>query len=262
MWAYTNRMLLLGLLLAAATQATPAPASWLDKLKTIATVRSTPVCSALHERVGPAIAAIIDNDTKLASSGPIFGSMYHDDVITRSELRMSFDVMRMENLITPIAKNISSVKAQLDRLPKDPDLDAVRAQLQDLIARQNDALNVLSGFVDTYQMGELQGRTSPIPLAGPSTPQTTPLQPRTQTSNAAPAPPGAANLLNAGLPATQGSPKSPAQESSNVNMGSSPYGSFAEQVSTFRQNEDAAEKAASEVVVAVVDRCVVTPTNP
>lgn len=255
-------MLLLGLLLAAATQATPAPASWLDKLKTIATVRSTPMCSALHERVGPAIASIIDNDTKIASSGPIFGSMYHDDVITRSELRMSFDVMRMENLIDPIAKNISSARAELENLPKDPDLDAVREQLRDLLDRQNDALNVISGFVETYQMGELQGKKSPIPAAGPSTPQQTTLQPRSKSNPAEPAPPGATNVLNAGLPAAPGSPKSPELDSSNVFMGSSPYGSFAEQVSTFRENQSTAEKAASEVVVAAVDRCVVSPANP
>ncbi|HEY9179474.1 MAG TPA: hypothetical protein VIO32_02065 [Candidatus Baltobacteraceae bacterium] len=241
-------MLLLGLLLAAAAQATPPPASWLDQLKTIATVRSTPMCSALHERVGPAIASIIDNDTKIASSGPIFGSMYHDDVITRSGLRMSFDVMRMENLITPIARNISSAQSQLSHLPKDPDLDAVRAQLQDLLDRQNDALNVISGFVDTYQMGELQGRTSTVPRSGGRAAQ----KPAT----------GATNLLNAGLPVSPGSPKTAAEDSSNVYGGSSPYGSFAMQVSTFRKNQDAAEKAASELVSAAVDRCVVTPSTP
>jgi hypothetical protein len=256
-------MLMLALVLAAATQPTPPPVSWLDKLKTIATVRSTPMCSALHERVGPAIASIIDNDTKLASSGPIFGSMYHDDVVVRSDLRMSFDVMRMEKLITPIAKNISSAKAQLASLPKDPDLDAVRTQLQDLVDRQNDALNVISGFVDTYQLGELQGKKSPIPAAGPTTStSTSPLQPRQQSSGGGAAPPGATNLLNSGVATAPGAPKPPSEQSSNVYMGSSPYRSFAEQIATFRQNQDAAEKAASEVVVAAVDRCVESPNTP
>jgi hypothetical protein len=243
-------MLLLGILLAAVT-ATPPPQSWLENLKTITTVRSSPMCSALHERVGPAIASIIDNDAKIASSGPIFGSMYHDDVITRSQLRMSMDVMRMENLITPIAENITSAQAQLSRLPKDPDLDAVRAQLQDLIARQNDALNIISGFVDTYQLGELQGKTSPIPASRPA-----------KSASGDNGPPGAANLLNAGLPATAGPPKSPELESSNTYMGSSPYGSFAQQVFTFRENQNAAEKAASEAVIAAVDRCVGSPSTP
>lgn len=246
-------MLLFGLLLAAATPATPPPASWLEQLKTIATVRSTPVCTALHERVGPAIASIIDSDAKIASSRPIFGLMYHDDVVVRSELRMSFDVMRMENLITPIASNISSVKNQLAHMPKDADLDAVRAQLQDLIDRQNDALNVISGFVETYQLGDLQGKHSAIPAAGPSSnsSSTTPLQP-----------PGASTLLNSGLPTTPGAAKPPEQNSSNVYAGSSPYQSFAQQLADMHEKQDAAEKAASEVVVAAVDRCVVSPENP
>ena len=257
-------MLLLGLLLAAATQATPAPASWLDQLKTIATVRSTPVCSALHERVGPAIASIIDSDAKIASSRPIFGSMYHDDVVVRSELRMSFDVMRMENLITPIAKNIASVKTQLANLPKDPDMDAVRAQLQGLIDRQNDALNLISGFVDTYQLGDLQGKQSPIPNASVSSNVSTssPLQPRKLSSGPSDSPPGAANLLNSGLPPAPGAPRWPGQDSSNVNAGSSPYQSFAQQLAAMHDKQDAAEKAASEVVVAAVDRCVSAPSTP
>lgn len=256
-------MLLLGLVLAAATQATPAPASWLDRLKTIATVRSTPVCSALHERVGPAIASIIDSDAKIASSRPIFGSMYHDDVVVRSGLRMSFDVLRMENLITPIAKNIAAVKTQLANLPKDPDMDAVRAQLQGLIDRQNDALNVISGFVATYQLGELQGEQSPVPNASVSSSafSSSPLQPRKLPAGPNDSPPGAAMLLNAGLPSAPGAPKWPGQDSSNVYAGNSPYQSFAQQLASLHEKQDAAEKAASEVVVAAVDRCVTPPPN-
>jgi hypothetical protein len=237
--------------------ATPSPPP-LAQLKTIATVRTTPVCTALRERIGPAIANVINSDEKIASGRPMFGTMYHDDVVLHSELRMSFDVMRMENLITPIAKNISSVKAKLEHLPPDPDLDAVRKQLQTVIDTQNDALNVLSGFVSTYQLGDLMGHAAP-PSLGAASPNVS----SSQSSGASDtSPPGAKALLSAGVSRAPGAPAPPEEQSGNVYLGSSPYQSFAGQLAAIKEKQNAAELAASQAVLTAVDRCTVEPSTP
>lgn len=254
---YTFSMLLLGLVLAAAVAASPTPVPPLEQLKTITNVRTTPVCSALRERVGPAIADVMDSDTKIAGGRPLFGTMYHDDIVLHSELRMSFDVMRMENLITPIAKNISSVKSRLEHLPPDADLDSVRKQLQQVIDTQNDALNILSGFVAMYQLGDLMGHGAPAPL-GATSPSTSSAQ-RTSAPNSSA--PGAKTLLGAGVSRAPGSPPMPSEDSANVNLGNSPYQEFSDQLADIRQKQDAAELAASQAILTAVDRCV-PPSTP
>lgn len=54
----------LALILAATTAATP-PTPSLASLRVIANVRSTPLCSVMRARVGPAIAALLENDATL-----------------------------------------------------------------------------------------------------------------------------------------------------------------------------------------------------
>jgi hypothetical protein len=228
-------MMLLGLLLAVVS-ATPAPG--LTPLKTIASVRSTPVCSALRERIAPAIDRVLDSDARIANGPPIFATMYSDDVVLRSDLRMSFDVLRMENLITPIAKNISAVKSQLKHLPQSPDLDAVRKRLESVIDAQNDALNVISGFVTTYQMGEMQ-QAGPASVLAATSRETT----------------GSGNLYNAGLPPASGNPKPPSQQTRSVHLGYDPYAQFGDQLATIGETRDAAEQAASQAVFTAVSRC-------
>lgn len=248
-------MLLLGLLLAAVT-ATPVPASPLAQLKTIANVRSTPVCTALREHIGPAIAKALDADDNIAQSPPIFGAMYHDDVVMHSDLSMSFDVLHMENLVTPIAKDISSVKSELKHLPADPDLDSLRKKLEDVIAAQNDALNIINGFVETYQLGEIQDAGPPNVLAATNR-ENFVAQPLAATS-----PQGSRTLLEAGLPPAPGIPLPPSLQAENVNLGSSPYHEFALELGGIRIKRDAAELAASLAVIGAVERCTPPASTP
>ena len=71
----------------------------------------------------------------------------------------------MENLIRPIANNIIAIQTVLDspelrtgtgRPEDDQRLQAIREKLLKALAAQNASLDIISGFVDTQQMADLQ----------------------------------------------------------------------------------------------------------
>src|SRR5689334_13948339 len=147
---------MLALVLAAVVTASPAPAPpqspALEQLKTIARLRATPFCTALRQRVAPAIEHLMAADKAIDQSQPIFLQLYDDDVVLRSELRVDFDVKHLEDLITPIVSNVRAAEALL----RQPGLGEIGRQLQIAVDKQKDALNVVSGFVGTYQLGQVQ----------------------------------------------------------------------------------------------------------
>jgi hypothetical protein len=77
----------------------------------------------------------------------------------------SMALQQMSYLVTPIARNIIAAQTLLDD-PKlqastgnpadDATLGKIRAQLLETIAYQSASLDLVNGFVDTLQMGELQ----------------------------------------------------------------------------------------------------------
>lgn len=167
-------MLALVAFLAALTTPAPVPAatpSPAPVLKTIVHVRSSPFCSALRDKLGPAIAGLLANDTLANTSKPMLVKMSRDyysgsaiDPSHRSP-SMQMDVMRMNQLVWSIVQN----RDKVDTLLRDPALwrnvtsdDArlaqMRSQLQDVEDKQNRTLNVLSGFTDTYALEDLLGR--------------------------------------------------------------------------------------------------------
>ena len=80
--------------------------------------------------------------------------------------RRTWRSLGMENLIRPIANNIIAIQTMLDsptacctgtgRADDDQQLQAIRAKLLKALAAQNASLDIISGFVDTQQMAELQ----------------------------------------------------------------------------------------------------------
>ncbi len=71
----------------------------------------------------------------------------------------------MENLIRPIANNIIAIQTMLDspqlltgtgRQDDDKQLQKIREKLLKALAVQNASLDIISGFVDTQQMADLQ----------------------------------------------------------------------------------------------------------
>ena len=142
----------LALVLVATTAATPPPPS-LASLRVIANVRSTPLCSVMRARVGPAIAALLENDATLDQAPPAFDRMYRDALLSpkwgwdQPNTRGFINLGNLESLIGPLTKNLKQMDDLLaDKSFSEPRLATVKAQLEAVEAQQKAALNIISGY--------------------------------------------------------------------------------------------------------------------
>lgn len=172
---------------AADTTTAPQPAGT-HAPPTIYHVVVRPLCSKLHEQVAPAIGMILENDSTIEKSPQLF-EQYNRAALTGVDnsasnghgmmggVPMTGDaangtmnasqnmaLLGMENLIRPLANNIIAIKKLLDS-PQlmntgNPDDDRrlaiIRARLEEAVKMQSRSLDIVSGFVDTQQMGDLQ----------------------------------------------------------------------------------------------------------
>jgi hypothetical protein len=151
---------------------------------TIYHIVTRPLCAQLHERIAPAIGMMLQNDTTI-KKGPAYFKQYNlaaldgagpstnsqNDSLTRdpggstSNMSQNIALLGMENLIRPIANNIIAIQTILDspqltkgtgREDDDKRLSEIRAKLLQALAAQNASLDIISGFVDTQQMADLQ----------------------------------------------------------------------------------------------------------
>jgi hypothetical protein len=245
----------LALVLAATVVASPVsspPPAPQPALKVIGSVRSTPFCTQLHEMIGPAIVSVLANDDLIASSKPAFATLYHDDILARSEARAHFDVYRLEKLETPIIANIKRVDALLDRKPDDPKLQAMRAQLQAVAAQQKESLNVISGFVATEQMGELQLAGPPENWAGVFGAKP---QPAKRPGPNLAAPPVAKNLFAAGVQGANIGVKEPRYDANSAGPTYDPFMPLVTQIEEQRAAAQTAESAAAKLVADALQQC-------
>jgi hypothetical protein len=236
----------------------PQPQPALVQLKTIARLRATPFCSALRSHVAPAIEHIMATDKAIDASPPIFKTMYRDDVVLKSTGRMNLDVQHMESLITPMTSNIEAAEALLRNAP----LGEIGRQLQSAIDRQKAALNVVSGFVATYQLGEVQRggipdnwRNALSANDSRSNNNASTLRSGNSATSVDGPPPGASILYGAGLTRTPSNPLPPDQQAENVALGFDPYLGFSHSIVQARREGDAAEGAASLAIFAALERC-------
>ncbi len=149
---------------------------------TIYHIVTRPLCAQLHDRIAPAIGMMLQNDTTIKKGPNYFkeynaGSLYGSGPSTRSDPvsgdpgggtsnnSQNIALLGMENLIRPIANNIIAIQTILDSPQlttgtgqKDDDkrLSDIRAKLLQALAAQNASLDIISGFVDTQQMADLQ----------------------------------------------------------------------------------------------------------
>ncbi len=236
--------LLLGVTVAASPAPSPAPP---PPLKVIGNVRSTPFCTALRETIGPAIASVLSNDALIASSKPAFVTLYRDDILAGSEARAHLDMNRIESLITPIVVNVKQIDSLLSSKPNDPKLAAMREKLLAVAGQQKESLNVISGFIATEQLGEIQGASTPGNW------ESTFVLGSAQSSRPAPASnlsPAAGNLFKAGVQNRNPGPRDPDYDVKNVGP---TYNPFSPLVAQIDQQRAAAKTAENDAAVLVND---------
>jgi hypothetical protein len=147
-------------------------------------VVTTALCARLHERIRPAVAMILQNDQRISKSPPLFkkyqqgslasigadapngnGDPSSGDSINNHSPQTDLALQQMSYLVIPIARNIIAAQTVLDD-PKlleatgsatdDRTLQKIRSQLLETIAYQSASLDLINGFVQTQQLGELQ----------------------------------------------------------------------------------------------------------
>jgi hypothetical protein len=154
----------------AATSATQTPPPEIYHVVTSA------VCARMHERVAPAVAMILQNDAKIAKSPPLFKKYQEGTLAAGNGLGIgdsmyaqspgtSMALQQMSYLVIPIARNIIAAQTLLDddklvattgNAEDDAKLAQVKRQLLETIAFQSASLDLINGFVQTLQMGEIQ----------------------------------------------------------------------------------------------------------
>jgi hypothetical protein len=144
-------------------KATAAP------LKEIVHIVSSPLCGHLKKVVAPAIDNLRKNDQLIAKSKPLLGDFAKHHRLNDSQPAQDLDVARLESLVGPLVKNIEQTEKLLSDesvFPADPQDESqqnvadMRVELLRVLAQQNDALNFISGFVDTQQLASIQSAGS------------------------------------------------------------------------------------------------------
>lgn len=157
--------------------ATPTPPPQIYRVVT------RPLCSRLHQVIAPAIGMMLQNDTTIKQSPALFkkyndAALYGSDASASAQSSPGGDpgsstsnpaqnmaLQGMENLIRPIANNIIAIQTALDSpqlttptgvQDDDRQVQAIRDKLLKALAAQNASLDIISGFVDTQQMADLQ----------------------------------------------------------------------------------------------------------
>ena len=211
---------LLGIPAFSSAAPTPAPAR-----SSVAASPTTPpqiihiytrhLCTVLTKTIAPAIGMMLQNDKTIAKSPDLFKE-YNFAMGYGSQGSQDMAVMRMENLVGPLADNVVAIHKQLDDLnafpavPRTQDerhLQQLKSELLKTLASQEASLDIINGFVTTQQLSQMQHEgfgyigsiASPDTKNAGQAPQNTVGQ-----SLLATPPPGAegvnATIMNAGLP--------------------------------------------------------------
>lgn len=142
----------------------PAPTATLPP--EIGHVVSRPFCSALRTHIGPAIGTILQNDNILRPVPKLFDDYNRfDGNGETSQAHKDLTVMKMENTVGPLVANIATTKKELDdtavfhvppRTADEKRLLEMREQLLDVLGMQEAQLDLVNGFVQTKQLGDIQ----------------------------------------------------------------------------------------------------------
>ncbi len=151
------------LVLALAVPPSPAPSPGV--LLEIGRVRSrTPLCSTLRDAVAPSILALLNSDAVFSAGNKTFVTMGKHE-LERSRGQLELDRLQLDRQVVAVVKNLQAVDALLNdttRFPKVATTDderralAIKAQLLKIAKAQNEALNVISGTLETDRLGQMQ----------------------------------------------------------------------------------------------------------
>lgn len=248
-------------LVMAVSLATPAPAA--TPLKTIEHLHVSPLCTGLRQNIGPAIGKVLQNDNTIAQSRPLLRG-YVKATATNGASK-DLQVARIERLITPLVKNTAAIEKLLNDpyvFPKraisdsDRQLLEIRANLQQVVTQQKRALDVISGFVDTEQLGQIQAagsdalkltETHEIPTAQGANGSA-------QAAAGGPTPPPS-EILNAGLPSLPSQGKDPALQNTGSILGHNPLDVFDQAIAQYQQMLQTSEGRAADLVVKALPLC-------
>lgn len=148
----------------AAATPTPAPAAAGTPPPEIYHGVSRPLCSALQTKIRPAIGMMLQNDQTIAQSPPLFKD-YISGQSSGSSSRSDFAVFKLNQLVTPLVNNILAIQKLLEDptiFPPNPSTDddkrlaKLKSQMFTALADQQAALDIINGFVDTQQLGDMQ----------------------------------------------------------------------------------------------------------
>lgn len=168
---------------------TPAPAASRTPPPQIYHIITRPLCTELHKHIAPAVGMMMQNDHTIAKSPDLFksynkGALYGADNSTSNGAgynpgtssnggsagtiftpSQNMALLGMENLIGPIANNSIAIQKILDSpelthgtgsKEDDQHLQEIRAKLLKALAAQQASLDIISGFVDTQQLADIQ----------------------------------------------------------------------------------------------------------
>lgn len=244
----------------AAAGITPSPKP--TPLKTISHIRTSPLCTGLRKSITPAVAKVLQSDQIIASSKPLFKTFVNASTDRQAKPAQDMAVMRLEQLVGPLVANTQRVDQLLSNpyaFPKvarsddDRQLMKMRAQLQAVNDQQKHALDVISGFVATQQLADLQAAghemdnvTNPnikseMPTPGPLSP--TPMTP---------------TILNAGVGNDTNDPTrklDPRFHPGGNSLAASPLDVFGNAIASYQHDIQSSEQAAAKSVLEAVPLC-------
>jgi len=142
------------LVFAVLTSATPLPAS----LPVIITTKSSPLCQALREKIAPAIARMVYEDQVMARQRPM-GRPSPQSKLPVFALALNW--VMLDELLNPDTFFHSDNPAETARM------ESLRQRLQKIADDENNALNMLSGTMYTYDLEDLAGNNPHITFDRP-----------------------------------------------------------------------------------------------
>ncbi len=156
----------------AALAAQPSPSAATTPPPTIYRVKVRPLCSALHTKIAPAVGMMLQNDRTIAKSPKLFNAYIQgaldagpSDADHEASPAQNIAVMRLENLVSPLADNILAIQKMLEdktvfaasgNTEDDRALAELKRKMLTALASQQASLDIINGFVDTQQLDAMQ----------------------------------------------------------------------------------------------------------